>query len=169
MPPKRSQSALSVSAKKSRSSLSSSVLKSTPVKPSSTSNSLLSRTTGNSTSKSPTSQQEKEYERSLLKEAEGRDELDVDDARWDGIWNRTRSAMGRVRPVHAEGQNRIQHILRLFDLDPTYGPCIGLTRLERWERAEELGEHPPREVYDILTTKQGTLDYRDCVFKEHGL
>lgn len=27
-----------------------------------------------------------------------------------------------------------------------YGPCIGVTRLERWNRAEALGLSPPPEV-----------------------
>ena len=27
-----------------------------------------------------------------------------------------------------------------------YGPCIGMTRLERWERAHALGLNPPTEV-----------------------
>lgn len=27
-----------------------------------------------------------------------------------------------------------------------FGPCIGMTRLERWERAEAFGLSPPEEV-----------------------
>lgn len=27
-----------------------------------------------------------------------------------------------------------------------YGPCAGVTRLERWERADALGLKPPPEV-----------------------
>ncbi len=27
-----------------------------------------------------------------------------------------------------------------------YGPCVGVTRLERWERAAALGLNPPPEV-----------------------
>ncbi|KAK9842279.1 hypothetical protein WJX81_004398 [Elliptochloris bilobata] len=40
--------------------------------------------------------------------------------------------------------------LRQFDLTGRYGPCTGLTRLERWERAAKLGLHPPEEVKAIL-------------------
>ena len=29
--------------------------------------------------------------------------------------------------------------LKLFDLDTTYGPCIGITRLQRLDRAIRLG------------------------------
>mmetsp|Transcript_20858 Transcript_20858/g.61714 ORF Transcript_20858/g.61714 Transcript_20858/m.61714 type:complete len:115 (-) Transcript_20858:322-666(-) len=40
--------------------------------------------------------------------------------------------------------------LKAFDLDPTFGPCAGLTRRERWQRAESLGLNPPPEVWDLL-------------------
>jgi len=32
-----------------------------------------------------------------------------------------------------------------FYMDSQQGPCIGLSRLERWERAEKLGAPPIRE------------------------
>ncbi len=34
----------------------------------------------------------------------------------------------------------------MFDLSYEYGPCVGVTRLERWERALALGLNPPAEV-----------------------
>lgn len=27
-----------------------------------------------------------------------------------------------------------------------YGPCAGITRLDRWDRAKKLGLNPPEEV-----------------------
>lgn len=69
-----------------------------------------------------------------------------------------------------------------------FGPCVGIPRLDRWERAQALGLNPPKEVfdlypslflrdvlssmllqvYDILNTKQGsTLDeYSQSVFHD---
>ncbi|KAK7329640.1 hypothetical protein VNO77_23812 [Canavalia gladiata] len=41
-------------------------------------------------------------------------------------------------------------ILRQFDMDMTYGPCIGLTRLERWERASKMGLNPPQSIKILL-------------------
>ncbi|NXI35476.1 DPOD4 polymerase, partial [Galbula dea] len=41
-------------------------------------------------------------------------------------------------------------MLRLFDLSWEYGPCTGITRLQRWERAQALGLSPPIEVLDVL-------------------
>ena len=65
--------------------------------------------------------------------------------------------------VHAKDQSPVHHILRIFDLYVScllwlvgwlcmftcrsyeYGPCIGVTRMERWERAAALGLNPPVE------------------------
>ncbi|KAH1134038.1 hypothetical protein GYH30_012450 [Glycine max] len=35
--------------------------------------------------------------------------------------------------------------LRQFDLNMAYGPCLGMTRLARWERAQRLGLNPRRK------------------------
>ena len=37
--------------------------------------------------------------------------------------------------------------LRAFDLMLQYGPCVGLSRLERWHRA---GQHPPAHFFCLL-------------------
>ncbi len=37
-------------------------------------------------------------------------------------------------------------ILRIFDMTSRYGPCVGVTRLQRWERAKKWGLNPPEEV-----------------------
>jgi DNA polymerase delta subunit 4 len=37
-------------------------------------------------------------------------------------------------------------LLLMFDRNYDYGPCIGVTRLERWERAQAMGLNPPLEV-----------------------
>lgn len=41
-------------------------------------------------------------------------------------------------------------VLRAFDLELQYGPCTGLTRLERWERAKQLGFEPPESICKLL-------------------
>eukprot|EP00803_Ostreobium_quekettii_P009814 evm.model.scf_1557.1 EVM.evm.TU.scf_1557.1 scf_1557:21635-24889(+) len=48
-------------------------------------------------------------------------------------------------------------VLRAFDLETKYGPCCGMTRSERWERASKLGLEPPRVVQEILQ-KYGDQD-----------
>lgn len=100
-----------------------------------------------------------------------RPELDVDDARWDGLWRKTKRTVNvpPSKSVHIDHENRIQQILRVFDLDPNYGPCMGMSRLERWQRAKQLDLDPPQEIHDILTTKQGVKEYKENVFVAHGL
>ncbi|XP_036272534.1 DNA polymerase delta subunit 4 [Pipistrellus kuhlii] len=46
-------------------------------------------------------------------------------------------------------------LLRHFDLAWQYGPCTGITRLQRWHRAERMGLEPPPEVYQVLQTHPG--------------
>ncbi|XP_020234559.1 DNA polymerase delta subunit 4 [Cajanus cajan] len=41
-------------------------------------------------------------------------------------------------------------MLRQFDMNMAYGPCIGITRLARWERAQRLGLNPPQEIETLL-------------------
>lgn len=46
-----------------------------------------------------------------------------------------------------------------------------MTRLQRWKRAKDLGEDPPEEVYEILTTKEGKLmdEYREACLTVMGV
>lgn len=37
-----------------------------------------------------------------------------------------------------------------FDLTLKYGPCVGLSRAERWMRAQEFGLEPPPRVLELL-------------------
>ncbi|PIA57425.1 hypothetical protein AQUCO_00600269v1 [Aquilegia coerulea] len=43
-----------------------------------------------------------------------------------------------------------EEVLRQFDMNMAYGPCIGLTRLARWERANKLGMNPPKHIQGLL-------------------
>ncbi|KAK6356561.1 hypothetical protein TWF718_000912 [Orbilia javanica] len=52
--------------------------------------------------------------------------------------------------VHQVGLAEYEKILRHFDLSSQYGPCVGVTRFKRWERAERLGLGPPIEVLAVL-------------------
>uniref|UniRef100_A0A7S4EXH0 DNA polymerase delta subunit 4 n=1 Tax=Chrysotila carterae TaxID=13221 RepID=A0A7S4EXH0_CHRCT len=40
--------------------------------------------------------------------------------------------------------------LRAFDMTMSFGPSVGLSRRERWERAKRLGMDPPVRVQEIL-------------------
>ncbi|KAL8130347.1 hypothetical protein V2J09_019502 [Rumex salicifolius] len=45
-----------------------------------------------------------------------------------------------------------ERILRDFDMNMAYGPCLGMSRAARWERADRLGLNPPEDVKTLLTT-----------------
>ncbi|XP_068004256.1 DNA polymerase delta subunit 4 [Melanerpes formicivorus] len=47
-------------------------------------------------------------------------------------------------------EQTLLEMLRHFDLSWEYGPCTGITRLQRWERAQALGLNPPGPVRDAL-------------------
>ncbi|KAF9072093.1 DNA polymerase delta, subunit 4-domain-containing protein [Rhodocollybia butyracea] len=98
--------------------------------------------------------------------AKERPELKVNDSRWKKVATRARETNGNLQLIHAEKQNRIHDILRVFDLTYNYGPCIGISRIDRWERAQALGLNPPSEIRDILLTRQGIEDttYAQNVF-----
>jgi hypothetical protein len=55
-----------------------------------------------------------------------------------------------------------ERTLRSFDLEGKYGPVSGLSRLERFERAEKLGLQPPQSVKELIL-KHGA----DSALNEH--
>ncbi len=58
----------------------------------------------------------------------------------------TRAALKSVPPAAPDYIST----LKQFDLDPRYGPSIGLSREARWQRAKCLGLRPPSEIWEIL-------------------
>lgn len=88
------------------------------------------------------------YTKEQLEEAEGRQSLEPSNSRYNALWKETQEKMGMPKhqpseylmqtmhilsflcfggklthhlcpSVHSSGMNRIQHILRVFDLDPS--------------------------------------------------
>ncbi|GBC00473.1 hypothetical protein RclHR1_03870013 [Rhizophagus clarus] len=70
----------------------------------------------------------------------------------------------RKLTFHDEYYTQIDKLLHAFDLNYKFGPCIGLTRLERWERAHRLGLNPPEEVRNALTSEAINPELNECVF-----
>lgn len=62
----------------------------------------------------------------------------------------TLKATRTTKAVHQENYSLEERILRLFDMSGEYGPCLGITRLNRWKRAHRLGLSPPVEVLGVL-------------------
>ncbi|KAL2133411.1 hypothetical protein VTI74DRAFT_2412 [Chaetomium olivicolor] len=71
---------------------------------------------------------------------------------WSGI-EASRNAR-EVHRKHTEGLTTGEKVLRYFDVSSQYGPCIGIARLKRWQRAQRLGLNPPLEVLAVLLKEE---------------
>lgn len=58
-------------------------------------------------------------------------------------------------------KEQVEAALRLFDLNPAYGPFVGVDRKARWERACEWGLNPPDVIRRLLELDHA-VDKRDC-------
>ncbi|KAG7333813.1 hypothetical protein KOW79_002220 [Hemibagrus wyckioides] len=59
--------------------------------------------------------------------------------------------------------------LRKFDLDWQFGPCTGISRLQRWERAALHGLNPPQEIKDILLKESTDPEYTHSLWRDYPL
>jgi len=59
--------------------------------------------------------------------------------------------------------NKEENLLRAFDLALRYGPCRGLTREQRWQRALKLGLQPQPEILAALKVQ----DTQKSILDEH--
>ncbi|KAK3304156.1 DNA polymerase delta, subunit 4-domain-containing protein [Chaetomium strumarium] len=71
---------------------------------------------------------------------------------WDRI-EASRNARA-VHKKHTEGLATGEKVLRYFDVSSQYGPCIGISRIKRWERAQRLGLNPPLEALAVLLKEE---------------
>lgn len=61
-----------------------------------------------------------------------------------------------VANIAADDDNdEVEEILKEFDMNTSYGPCLGLSRMERWQRAVGLGLNPSHQIKDILERAGG--------------
>ncbi|KAJ4306792.1 hypothetical protein N0V88_000159 [Collariella sp. IMI 366227] len=100
-------------------------------------------------------QQERSEEKSDVEQQAARLSDAAIERYWSGIES-GRSARA-VHRKHGEGLSTGEKVLRYFDVSSQYGgkliddqPCIGITRLKRWQRAQRLGLNPPVEVLAVL-------------------
>ncbi|KAM9314973.1 DNA polymerase delta subunit 4 [Pholidichthys leucotaenia] len=59
--------------------------------------------------------------------------------------------------------------LRDFDLDWRFGPCTGISRLQRWDRAKVHGLNPPAEIRDLLLQTPADPEYHLSLWSEYPL
>lgn len=65
-------------------------------------------------------------------------------------WEEVLSEQADTLDVRTLSKAEVEDILRLFDVNATYGPFVGVDRLARWERASRWGLHPPQIVHRVL-------------------
>lgn len=63
---------------------------------------------------------------------------------------RAKESERKAPRVHQRDLTTHEKILREWDMQSSYGPCIGIARLKRWKRANALGLEPPIEVLAVL-------------------
>ncbi|UNI19918.1 hypothetical protein JDV02_006061 [Purpureocillium takamizusanense] len=93
-------------------------------------------------------QQQQHDDEPQRSEAEIRAEK-ITDAQINKYWRDVESQRKASR-VHQEGVDTSEKVLRYFDVSSQYGPCVGIGRMKRWQRAERLGLNPPIEVLAVL-------------------
>ncbi|KAJ3223875.1 DNA polymerase delta subunit 4 [Clydaea vesicula] len=57
-------------------------------------------------------------------------------------------------------QSQIE-MLKAFDLNSRFGPNVGISRLERWERANKFGLKPPIDIKNLILEHQNDKDYEE--------
>ncbi|MCJ1474712.1 hypothetical protein MMC13_003372 [Lambiella insularis] len=75
--------------------------------------------------------------------------IKITDAQIKRYWKKKEDERKAPR-VHQQGLSLEQKILREFDLSSQFGPCVGIARTKRWNRARSLGLQPPIEVLAVL-------------------
>jgi len=90
---------------------------------------------------------------------------------WSEAAREAKRARGGKDMIHGEGLTKVDAILQAFDNTYDYGPSLGMTRLERWQRADAMGLDPPVAVRDILLTGPAQTKKRlqQSVYENRGI
>ncbi|XP_075994539.1 DNA polymerase delta subunit 4 [Genypterus blacodes] len=71
--------------------------------------------------------------------------------------------------VRASVREEELHKLKQFDLDWRFGPCTGISRLHRWERAKLHGLNPPEEIRELLQKTHTEPEYNQSLWSDFPL
>lgn len=56
-----------------------------------------------------------------------------------------------------------------FDLDWNFGPCTGISRMERWQRAQTLDLMPPQDIKQILLAHSSDPQYQHNLWSTYAI
>ncbi|KAJ8120962.1 hypothetical protein ONZ43_g2468 [Nemania bipapillata] len=77
----------------------------------------------------------------------------ITDRQIDQYWRNIESER-RTKRLHQGALSLAEKILRYWDVSSQYGPCVGITRIKRWQRADRLGLNPPIEVLAVMMQEE---------------
>ncbi|RKP07176.1 DNA polymerase delta, subunit 4-domain-containing protein [Thamnocephalis sphaerospora] len=66
------------------------------------------------------------------------------------ICNKVRAAAKKLSSTDGNDISAAERLMRAFDMNLKYGPCIGISRLERLQRAQQLGLEVPQTICHLL-------------------
>ena len=75
--------------------------------------------------------------------------------------NKIKSSQAISKKINIESTEDDEAVLKKFDLDPRYGPSIGLTRTERYENAKRFGLNPPENIPHLVERTQSNICFYD--------
>ncbi|XP_076434573.1 DNA polymerase delta subunit 4-like [Babylonia areolata] len=80
---------------------------------------------------------------------------------------------GEDRPAtkvkHDVASSSDEEVLKDFDLTLEYGPCVGISRLERWQRAHKHGLNPPAKVRDLILKHPDDASYTHSLWRDYNI
>ncbi|TMS23785.1 DNA polymerase delta subunit 4 [Larimichthys crocea] len=90
---------------------------------------------------------------------------------WRGAGRKKRSSPPPPQKESETGTVREEELQKLkqFDLDWRFGPCTGISRLQRWERAKLHGLNPPEEIRDLLSQAHTDAEYNQSLWSGYPL
>ncbi|KAF7523763.1 hypothetical protein G7054_g11657 [Neopestalotiopsis clavispora] len=100
--------------------------------------------------------EEKEQEEAPVEDDKSAAELratKITDRQITGYWNKLEKER-KAKRVHQGDLTLAEKVLRYFDVSSQYGPCVGISRMKRWKRADKLGLNPPAEVLAVLMKEE---------------
>ncbi|XP_073447095.1 DNA polymerase delta subunit 4 isoform X2 [Aquarana catesbeiana] len=56
-----------------------------------------------------------------------------------------------------------------FDLDWNFGPCTGISRMERWQRAQTLDLMPPQDIKQILLEHSSDPQFQHNLWSTYAI